>query len=300
MPADERELHVVAAEREPTGAVRREAPRVGTNVRRLREPGDPNLAREGARPRRERGRSRADDGERNVVEQTHLLGEDAVERAEPLQVAGRHIGDDADGRTDDLTQPGDLAGNAGAGLDDERVRFVGRGEEGQRHPDLVVQVRVGRVNGPPGREGPGEQFFRRGLAVGAGHGNHGTGDLVATRAPEQAQGPTRVRHRKDGESLDRRRAPLDDRAGRAGRARRLEKRMPVEPLAPERDEQIARSDGAGVRPHPREGDRATRRRGVEHRRNALRRPTGHAALNPSASCTMTRSSNGRRSAPTIW
>ncbi len=110
----------------------------------------------------------------------------------------------------------------------------------------------------------GDHFLDRRLAVGAGHRDHRQRETLAPVLGERAERETRVAddHQRQlprlaGESAD----AIDHRRRCAAAARRVEILVAVEALAAQRDEQRARSDGAGVGRHRREHARRPRPRG---------------------------------------
>ena len=65
---------------------------------------------------------------------------DGLEGADPRQVDGLDRGDDADGRTRDPGEVGDLPADVHPHLEDGRLVLRSQVQDRQRQPDLVVPV----------------------------------------------------------------------------------------------------------------------------------------------------------------
>ena len=126
-------------------------------------------------------------GAEEVVE--FALGlDDALERAEALQVRLPHIGDEAAGRFSRLGQRLDVARVAGAHLDDGYLVVAVQPEEGLGHTHVVVEVALGEEHVVFLLKHGCHEFLGCGLAVGARDADDGDVELPAMLAGQGLEG----------------------------------------------------------------------------------------------------------------
>ena len=138
---------------------------------------------------------------------------------------------------------------AGAHLEHDPARVVGRVQERQREPELVVEGALARRSGKCRGETAVEEVLGGGLAHGAGDPHH-TPDPGARQHAE-------VHQRSGGVGNDHGRSPcgLAHRqvGGRPGLEGGADELVPVA-LGDDRDVELARPDGPGVDAGPVDGD----------------------------------------------
>ena len=183
---------------------------------------------------------------------------------------------DGDRRLRDGGELRRLAGMVHADLDRGRRMLRAQTEQRQRQADRVVEVAFGREH-PRAAEMRAqdrrEHFLDRRLAVAADDGDDRKREPRAPVRRQHAEGAQRIRH---GDEIARERirpVERDERGDGALLPRGVDEIVPVEALALERDEEIARRERARVGGDPREAHvraqqaafhRARGRRRVHH------------------------------------
>ena len=113
-----------------------------------------------------------------------------LDAAEPLQVGATGIGQQGRLGAGDVGQVADLARVIGPKLQDQPVLVPGA-EQGQGHPDVVVEVALGRHDAPDLAQDGGDHLLAGGLAVAAGDGQDPAWDAPTPgsgQAPEAEAG----------------------------------------------------------------------------------------------------------------
>ncbi len=202
-------------------------------------------------------------------------------------------GDERDVGPHQPGQSGKLAGMVHAHFEHAEAGVARHPRQAQRHPGMIV-VALDRTVGAARRgavERGVERFLGAGLADRAGDADHPGAAARAGGAAQRGERGHRVGDAHVG--LGRRFGHQSPRRSRTEGL--IDEKMAVGGLPPERDEQVARPDLAGV-----EGDAADREaavRGAAGGRGDLGGgPEAHAA---SSRATAT-SSNGSTRSPTIW
>ncbi len=266
----QRVLHVVQAGRlqaggdRPRRRVNHQRPAVGGPRRLGHDVGLP-LQREGERgsraghllpQRRERvvGREHRDTERPQRLDHRAVLARYRLHARHELLVLALRVVDQADGGRGDGGELGDLADMVHAELDDAGevpgLVVLAQAQQRQRHADVVVQVAFGREGriGLPGAQDRRDHLRDRGLAVAAGHRDQ---RKVAAPSPSRrqlAEGAPRVGHLQAGQAGFGQ--PVFGHAcNRAGLFRLREEIVRVEPLALQRDEEVARPQAARVAVH---------------------------------------------------
>ncbi len=242
----------------------------------------------------------------HVPQDLQLFLQHALQRAELLQVALAHGGDDRDVGAGDPGEGRDLAGLVGAQLEDHDLGVVGDGEEREGHPDAVVQVALGGVDPARRREGRRRHVLRGGLARRSGDGDDGRLQGLPAMCGETAEGHEGV---VDGVQSGRRREAgggvrHHGAQGATGEGVGHEV-VAVEALADEGDVEVSLADRSGVGGDAGVldallGERRPEPQGAAH---PLVGPheVGHAAPDPASACrTMDASSKGCFSVPITW
>ncbi len=179
----------------------------------------------------------------HVFEQLALGRGDSFDRAEELDVDRGDVRVDADVRSHQARDLGDLPGMVHPHLADHDLRVIGHVVEAERRADLVVEVAPGFVHAPLGGDQRGDHFLGRGLAGRAGDADQRHVVAIADRFRELLQRFVGV------VDLDDRFAGLrnvsDDCAAR-GLQRLRKELMSVEALAFDGEEDRVGLDLAGV------------------------------------------------------
>ena len=234
-----------------------------------------------------------------------------LDRAEPLEMGRGHIRDEGDLGHGNLRQPPDLARPVHPHLE-YRPRMIGlEAQHLMGQPHQVVEISLAFQRRASLFQNGRRHLLRRGLAVAPGHRHHPdvtAPPMPAGEIPESRQG---IRHRDGEEAIPAGHRPafFDEHPCRALVHRRLKKIVTVEVRAAQRNEKRLHLEPPRIRAHARRHrfSRAPEklspgRLGNFPRRKHGRRRHTHHLPNPmrrSAARASSRSSNGRRSRPTI-
>ncbi len=257
-----------------------------------RKPGDPLVVGvDDGRTAGRQGREEFTLGSRHPVESLQLF-----------EVSGADVGDDADGRSGDFGQPGDLSAGAHSHLQHGPVILRGQPAEGQGEADQVVEVSLGGHPRPGLHQDGAEHVLGGGLAGRAGHRDDRPGESPPHPGRQIAEGDQGIgdADHRHGESGD----DVLAQAGRGAALHRLgQKVMAVEVGAAQGHEEIARADRPAVGGH-------AANRGPGGRREDP--PSGHGGdlpdlklhcplpLSRSAAASSSRSSKWYFWRPMIW
>ena len=187
VPSEQWNAHTLTAEDQLGSTDPVQAPAVGTDLRTVPEARARRRNAQCPRPLDEVRWIRPDHGTVHTVQNEQFLLEHRFQRSEPLHMPGGDVRDDGGGRGDDPAQSLDLAALARSSLDHECVGIIWCRENGQRHPDLVVEVGTRRMDGPPHAKSPREQLLGGGLPVGTGDPHHRSGHVLPPPARQPAQ-----------------------------------------------------------------------------------------------------------------
>ncbi len=148
-----------------------------------------------------------------------------------------------------------LAGVVHAQLQDRcLVPAIGAGaqrQHRQRHADVVVQIALG-VACPlaaPGAQDGGGHLGHGGLAVAAGHGNHGQRQLGTPSTGQRLQAEQAVGHRHPGQASAGQ-AAFGQHRHRTAVSGLAQEIMAIEALTAKGHKQVARLQGSGIGVHP--------------------------------------------------
>ena len=112
----------------------------------------------------------------------------SIKGTEALKVGTSHIGDESKVGLHDAAQEGYLAGMVGSRLDDSHLMLGTDAQQGERHPDVVVEVTLGEEGAEAAAQHGTHQFLRRCLAVGAGNLQHRDRELTAVPGGKLLEG----------------------------------------------------------------------------------------------------------------
>ena len=160
------------------------------------------------------------------------------------------VGDDGEVGADDGGGESEFAGHTHARLDDGKTmepRFDA--QEHQRDTDEVVKISF-RDEGLPAEE-RGEHLLRRGLTHASRHADDATGEVSAPAGGEATECGERIVDDKLRQVV--RHRTLDQGAGSALRTSGTKEIMTVAALGAHGHEDVARTEGTGVRAETRDG-----------------------------------------------
>ena len=203
-----------------------------------------------------------------ALEDLGLGGRDLVHGLEELEVHGGHHGDDGHVRPRDRGQLAQLARRGHPQLQHRVAVLGGEAQQREGQPVLVVEVPLRLQDRAPRGEERGRHLLGRGLARGAGDGNHGDGRPRPHVAAEVLEGLRRVPHRDHRHARRQLDVAVDHRAPRAPLRRLGDEVVAVEARPRHGHEELAGGEGARVDGHARE----RRPRVAGH---AAGRPRGH-------------------------
>ena len=178
---------------------------------------------------------------------------DGVDRGEMAQMRFAHVGPHPHVRVRHPHQRADFSDVIHPQLDDRDLRAPPQLDEGQRQPDVIVEVSAVASHPVPQREKLTRDFLRRGLPGTAGDGHHFRSRLASNGVGQRLQ-----RHRcivdLDTRRLRRtlrafRPPPRDQDTGSPCGDRRLGEHGAIESLAANRDEEIPGRQRACVNRH---------------------------------------------------
>ncbi len=173
------------------------------------------------------------------------------------------VENDPHGRATDGGQARDLAGMVHPHLEDRRLMLRSQAKERERQPDLVVEVALGLEDRAERRERRGQQLLGAGLADRAGDPDHRSRrECRPVAGRERSEGRERVaddQSGKIGDGIGNDGSPRDDRGHCPRACGGGQEGMSVEVLTPKRDEEIARSETAGIGADARRSPRAASR-----------------------------------------
>ena len=129
------------------------------------------------------------------LDQLRLRARDVLDRLDELEVHRADVRDQGDVRLRERREPRDLTEPAHPHLDDAELGVGVDAAERQRHPELVVVVRLGRDRAQVRRAERGEDVLRGRLAGRAGDRDHACGRAVADRTSDRRE--CRVRLLRD-------------------------------------------------------------------------------------------------------
>jgi hypothetical protein len=216
-------------------------------VRRLRDAESDYAGARHASPQRRELVVRIDDrGVLGIQVRDHLaLGASrAFDGAEAFEMLGPGIRDQSHRGPRQLAQRGDLTRMIGAHFDDGETVHGVEPVQGQRHADVIVETASGVQRGAGARQNCRDHLLAGGLAIAAGHADHGNLELRAPGARGALQRLQRVGHQ------DLRQGPrhlrVDHRAGGTSELRRAHEFIGIESRATQGDEQFTGLDRPGV------------------------------------------------------
>src|SRR5690606_4473259 len=243
---------------------------------------------------------------RQLGEHAAVLAGGRLDRGHELLVLALRIVDERDPRLRDAGEPGDLARAVHAELDHRGSMAGPQAEDRQGHPDLVVEV-AGRRQPALATECAGqdrrEHLLDRGLAVAPGDRDHHRLEAPAPAAGEFAQCAPGVGHAQHRwpQAVD---VALDHHGARPPLARGRGEVVPIEALAPKRDEELPGKQLARVGAHAR--DRlvapAVKHADVEPVERLAQAERAHACPPSSRSASVATSTSEKRclAPPTSW
>src|SRR5690606_18646095 len=126
-------------------------------------------------------------GRQGVVDVALGVG-DHLQAAKALDVGGHDVVHHADVGPGDGAQVGDLPGAAGAHLDHREAMVFFQGQQGEGHPDVVVEVAPGGEGGGEAAEDGGAHVLDGGRPDAAGDGERVAGELLARQQGDLGQG----------------------------------------------------------------------------------------------------------------
>ena len=179
---------------------------------------------------------------------------DPVDGAEELQVFAADVGQERVRRREDLAKAGEFARVIRPRFDHCAFIFRRQAEDGLRHADVVVEIRLRAQYAVLRSQDAGDHVFRRCLSVAPPDRQDGDGEPVPVDAGQPAERRRAIVHDDKRESFPRiggeRR--VDD--GRDGPAGRGGGNVPVavEAVAAERDKELAGAERPRVRGDSRE------------------------------------------------
>ena len=128
---------------------------------------------------------------REVVEQFLLAFVHALFTSKPFQVCQSNVGDAPMGGFGDGAEQRDFLLVVRAHFHHHKFRLGWRAQQGQGHPDVVVEVPGSCMNLHPLSQHIAQEFLRRGFSVASRQGQHGT---IPRSAHGACRGLQRVQH----------------------------------------------------------------------------------------------------------
>ena len=197
---------------------------------------------------------------RHAAQDLQLRLQNSLAAAEMLNVHRADVGDDRKVRSCDIRQVFHLSEMVHAHFEHRDLRPLRNVENAHWKSEVVVMVSVGARRAELPLQDAGRHFLRRRLADASGNADHLQSKELAIARCDLSIGQQRVRHDKARKSrLDR---MLDQRGSRAVFRRSSQKIVAVHTLALQRNEQISRRDGAGIRLNARDARLAAALRNV--------------------------------------
>ena len=165
-------------------------------------------------------------------------------------MGGGDGGDHGDLRAGKARQRLDIAGVVHADLDNGEIGGRGHARQGQRHAPMVVVAGFGGVDIALSGQGDPGHFLGRGLADRAGDGDDLALHAGAAGAAQRLKRGQNVRDDQQGRVIGDTLGNAADQRGAGALFQRLGHEIMAVPRRLQRDEQIARLDGAGVDGNP--------------------------------------------------
>ena len=131
---------------------------------------------------------------REVLEELLLALLDPFNTTKPFQVGQAHVGDHAACRLGDITEVSDLSLVVGAHFHKGKPGVARHREQGERHPDVVVEVALGGVHLQVASDQRFDELFGGGFSVASGEPEYRRPETVAVSACRILQCGQAIRH----------------------------------------------------------------------------------------------------------